>query len=182
MIDKQHQKRFFYNFRGHDFLSYSGQFRGKRGIDDVGHVNTAFVPISESSLLESLRRKNEQKGTLGLNMVICLGPRPGSVFVDAYKLKRYKWENLPPSLNLELQDILMNGYERCGIEDVQMNALGGWVILLHGGKDFVFGGELPYELRILLQDTKRSKIEKPKLDTSIYVSICLENSTSPILS
>lgn len=181
MDDNVHKKCFYYNIRGHDFLSYSGHWIGIRGVNDVGYVETAFVPISESSLLDSVRLENEQhkssrqKNTKnkysGLSMISCLGPRPGSLFVDAYKLKFYQWENLPEDLNRVLLGLYRNGYEKCGIEDVQMNALGGWVILLNRGIDFRSGGELPYELKILLQDVQRRKLETPRLDTSIYVSI-----------
>jgi len=169
MSNAEHRKRFFYNIRGHDFLSYSGQYVSKNS-DDVGHVETAYVPISESALLESLRRENEQHGYLGPNMITCLGPRPGSAFIKAYSLKRYEWENLPPDLNRELLKIYSKGYEKSGIQDLAMNALGGWVILLNEGKNFAFGGELPFTLRILLQDAQEKQREKPKLKISIYVS------------
>lgn len=171
MVNKSHRKRFFFNIRGHDFLSYCGQWKGKSR-NDVGHVETAYVPISESSLLESLRRENEKKGFLGANMIPSFGPRPGNMFVDAYSLKRYKWANLPEELDDEIQRIYsVKGYDKGVIHELTMNATGGWVMLLDEGKRFSFGGELPFDLRIILQDTQKSKREMPKLDVSIYVSI-----------
>jgi hypothetical protein len=175
MANKNHQRRFYYNIRGHDFLSYSGQYRGRGGRDDVGHVETAFIPISESSLLESLRLENVNSPNkfLGPNMITTLGPTPGSVFVNAYSLRRFEWENLPSSLNRELHRITAVGYQNCGLQDLTMSALGGWVILLNKGRNFSFGGLLPHDLKIILQDAQKSQRDNPKLDKSIYVSSSL---------
>lgn len=122
-------------------------------------------------MLESLARENKEKGVLGVNMTASLGPLPGSIFVDAYALKRYKRANLPVDLEDNIQRILdVKGYGDGEIHDVVMNANGGWVMLLDGGKKFAFGGELPFDLRVLLEDTKKSKRQMPKLDMSIHVS------------
>lgn len=54
-----------------------------------------------------------------------------------------------------------------------MSALGGWVILLNKGRNFSFGGPLPHDLKIILQDAQKSQRDNPKLDKSIYVSSSL---------
>ena len=63
-------------------------------------------------------------------MTISFGPRSGSFFINAYSLKCYQWENLPADLNRELQKLYSRGYEKSGIQDLAMNALGGWVVSL----------------------------------------------------
>lgn len=63
------KSRFYYNLRGHDFLSFSGQWRSRIGEFDVRHVETARTLITESSLMGSVHSKNHGRGFEGLNMV-----------------------------------------------------------------------------------------------------------------
>jgi len=87
---------------------------------------------------------------------------PGSFFVDSFRLKRYRWNNLPPDLEDEIQKVISTtGWVEAGkgkIWDVAINASGGWVMLLDQGKDWKMGGELPKNLRHALEEGKKNGV------------------------
>jgi hypothetical protein len=93
---------------------------------------------------------------------VSFGPRPGSFFADAVALKRYRWNNLPASLDDKLQDLLSkrsiwSGSGHGKIHDVAINASEGWVLLLERGKKYDWGGALPEELKEALKQGKDRK-------------------------
>jgi len=77
-------------------------------------------------------------------------------------LKRYRWNNLPPDLENEIQEIICsNKWVKEGkgkIWDVAINAKGGWVMLLDQGKDWKMGGELPRALQHALEEGKKNGV------------------------
>jgi hypothetical protein len=86
---------------------------------------------------------------------LSFGPAPGSFFADDCRT-RYRWNNLPISLENAIQRIVcIQGYGR--ISDVTMNAAGGWVILLKNRPEYEWGGQLPDRLVQALRDGKQRK-------------------------
>lgn len=161
------------NIRGHDFLSHGGKWTDSEK-DYAGHNPTAMTSVLESSLLESLMNENRENGKDELNMIASYGPQAGSIFVNAFALKQYRWRNLPVELENHIQRALsVRGYGdgKGVIQDVAMNASGGWVILFDEGKRFEFGGPpgaLPPRLEQALIDAKRDR--DPRRHIAIEVS------------
>lgn len=84
------------------------------------------------------------------DLLLSLGPGPGSFFADAFRLKRYKWHNLPSDLEDEIQREL--GRKKYGtIYDVALNSAGGWILQLKEGKKYRWGGTLPREIEAALE-------------------------------
>lgn len=133
-------------------------------------MDTSLTSLSEFPQLDSLMKENKENRFNSLNMIMSFGPKPGSFFADAYSLKRYKWLNLPTGLEDQIQkNICVKGYGNGEIQEVAMNARGGWIIVFNKGKRFEFGGNLPYELRKALQRARQTKLAHPKADISIHV-------------
>jgi len=93
---------------------------------------------------------------------VSFGPQPGSFFANAVALKKYRWKDLPESLEDKLQDLLSkrsiwsgSGYGK--IHDVAINASEGWVLLLERGKKYEWGESLPEELKEALKQGKDRK-------------------------
>jgi hypothetical protein len=176
-------RRHIYDIRGHDFLSFGAKFKSDKGIERC--LGVSVTPISESLFLESLRNETAKRASSkkessrkaaedttnpGLDMTITFGSKPGSFFVDAFSIPRYGWANLPPDLDNLIQRIVcVKGYGDGVIKNVALNANGGWVMSLDEGSRFEFGGELPYDLRIVLQDAQKNNSEQPGLKITIEV-------------
>jgi hypothetical protein len=98
------------------------------------------------------------------DLLFGLGPGPGAFFADAFRLKRYRWHNLPNELDAEIQGEL--GHKRYGtIYDVALNAVGGWVLQLKKGKKYRWGGVLPLQLeQALTAGAERKAIIKVLCD------------------
>jgi hypothetical protein len=104
-----------------------------------------FVEASESD-----RSKSGKQAVL-----LSFGPAPASFFADDCRT-RYRWNNLPISLENAIQRIVcIHGYGR--ISDVTMNAAGGWAIQLKNGAEYEWGGQLPDKLVQALRDGRQRK-------------------------
>ncbi|KAF4628830.1 hypothetical protein G7Y89_g9323 [Cudoniella acicularis] len=144
-----------YDVRGHDFLSYGGQYTSKNSKISLGSLTPL---VSQSNTFEEVRKlqlfalAEEQKTDKKANLRVSYGPASGSFFADSFVptgLKRYRWANLPADLENAIQEELcVNGYKstKTNINNVAINAVNGWVVQSKGGKKYQSGGELPLEL------------------------------------
>lgn len=150
--------QYIYNIRGHDFLSFMGQWTSMKNISGCLHSNS--VIYGEISELQQLAREDGVNLNRKADLITSFGPYPGSFLADAFRLKRYRWANLPADLERAIQNHLcLHGYGKkdTKIHDVAMNAQGGWVMQLDNGSDFLCGGELPPELKKALEDRVRTR-------------------------
>ncbi|RDL32092.1 uncharacterized protein BP5553_09494 [Venustampulla echinocandica] len=154
-------RKYFFNIRGHDFLSHVGQWRA---LDREGTVKACGNSYAEIENLQALAIENNAaaKKNFTASLNVSFGPRPGSFFADACELKRYRWRNLPAGLENEIQRLLSSAsfWKRTGygkIYDVAMNASEGWVLLQKKGEKYTWGGILPEELKEALQQGKDRK-------------------------
>jgi hypothetical protein len=159
---------YIYNIRGHDFLSFIGQWQGV-GKDDSGPLDTNLTICNEIDELEELateeRIKNKLDGNCKqeANFIASFGPSSNSFFADSIHLKQYRWRNLPSDLESEIQKVVCRkGWVLEGktkIYDLAINSNGGWVMQLNEGKEWRTGGEgkLPETLRNALVQGKTRK-------------------------
>lgn len=106
-----------------------------------------------------------------------------SFFIDSFRLKGYRWRNLPPDLEGEIQDVVCE-YKwvekgRGKIWDVAINANGGWVMLLDQGRDWRMGGQLPEALQKALEEGKANgvpiAVSLSKAATNKMTNYCSES-------
>lgn len=111
-----------------------------------GPVAASAVSIGEISALQALALENKENRHRETDLILSFGPASGSFFADAFRLKRYRWQNLPVGLEDAVQrNVCLNGYGK--IHDIAVNSMGGWVMQTNEGTQFQWGGELPTELK-----------------------------------
>lgn len=150
--------RYIYDVRGHDFLSFVGQWTSPEN-DDSGPLPTNETLYNEIAELKDLADKDESKAEKRrkANVIAGFGPDPGAFFANAFRLKEYHWENLPGDLMREIRSKTNRGYGKADIWDVAVNALGGWVMQFDEGAQYMTGGKLPEELTEALRDGRERK-------------------------
>lgn len=149
------ETKYVYNIRGHDCYAFVGEWTKE---SSKGHTPTSPKMLCEIEALQCLAQNNRTNipPYHETDMLLSLGPAPGSFFADAYRLKRYRWANLPASLEDEIQkEICHKSYGI--IYDVAINSAGGWVVQLEKGKLYRWGGALPQELERALSEGRRRK-------------------------
>ncbi|KAF2797583.1 hypothetical protein K505DRAFT_358281 [Melanomma pulvis-pyrius CBS 109.77] len=149
------RNRYISNVRGHDCFTFLGHWTKET---TKGFTDTSAHILAEIDALEVVKTVNKENNHPHRNgeLLLSLGPAPGSYFVDAYRLRVYCWENLPKDLNFILQrHVNRNKYGT--IHDVAINATAGWVMQLHKGKSYEWGGELPEELERALKRGQERK-------------------------
>ncbi|KAF2117455.1 hypothetical protein BDV96DRAFT_26307 [Lophiotrema nucula] len=143
------ETKYVYNIRGHDCFSFFGNWT--RGVTN-NHTPASAQFIKEIEGLETLGDLNKahKPPYRAEDLLLSLGPGSGAFFADAYRLKRYRWHNLPTDLEGEIQTEL--GHKKYGtIYDVALNSAGGWILQLKKGKNYKWGGTLPDELEQALE-------------------------------
>lgn len=146
------KNRYIYNVRGHDCFAFLGQWKR----ETKGHTPASPHMLAEISALKTLAKDNKANGYHEDELILGLGPGPGSFFADAYELERYRWSNLPIDLEDEIQkEICRKGYGK--IYNIAINSDGGWVIQRDKGRDYDWGGALPRELEYALSEGKKKK-------------------------
>ncbi len=138
-----------------------GQWKSPAGDGPLDASTTLYEEIKELSTLATEEEKLLARTGRKANLIASFGPSPGSFFVDAFRQKRYRWQNLPADLEDEIQKIVCEyGWVKEGkgkIWDVAINARGGWVLQLDEGADWRFGGELHPTLENALQEYRGRK-------------------------
>jgi hypothetical protein len=134
-------------------LSHTGQWTSKT---KGGHIAASAASIGEINALQALAEENKQNGHRETDLILSFGPASGSFFADAFRLKRYRWANLPVDLEDAVQrNVCLKGYGY--IHDIAMNSRGGWVMQTDGGAGFQWGGQLPSDLEQALSNEKGRK-------------------------
>jgi hypothetical protein len=111
------------------------------------------VSIGEISALQALSQDNKENRHKETDLILSFGPAPGSFFANAYRLKRYRWANLPVGLEDAVQrNVCLNRYGK--IHDIAINSMGGWVMQTNEGAQFQWDGQLPKELKQALSSGK----------------------------
>jgi hypothetical protein len=156
---------YIYNVRGHDFLSYMGQWKSQTESGTLMSNRKIYGEIAELQKFADLDQNAHEADP---NLITSFGPAAGSFFADAWKpkLKCYRWENLPADLNRKLQELRKYG----SIWDVALNASNGWVLQLDKGKQWVYGGPLHRDLERALSEVQdRNMISRSWKRVSITV-------------
>jgi hypothetical protein len=94
-----------YNICGHDFLSFVGQWKAS---DRDGPFDTNQNIYNELDELQKLATEEEHKFAQSkrkADLIASFGPFSDSFFADAFRLKRYRWRNLPTDLEDEIQKV-----------------------------------------------------------------------------
>jgi hypothetical protein len=134
--------------------------------NQAGPLSSNQVIYGEIGELSKLAQQDAVKFNQRADLIASFGPRSGSFFVDAFRLNRYRWSNLPPDLEDEIQKhVSLYGYgnqktwQDNKIHDVAINALGGWVMQLKRGSQYIWseGDQLPMELQRALAEGNRKK-------------------------
>ncbi|KAF2648285.1 hypothetical protein K491DRAFT_784188 [Lophiostoma macrostomum CBS 122681] len=138
------ENKYVYNIRGHDCFAFLGNWT--RGAAN-NHTPASAQFINEVEGLRVLGDQNKahKPPYKAEDLLLSLGPGPGAFFADAFRLKRYRWHNLPADLEGEIQTEL--GHKKYGsIYDVALNSIGGWVLQTKKGKKYNWGGILSTSL------------------------------------
>ena len=150
-----------YNIRGHDFLSYVGQWKSSTGDGPLDANANLYNEIDEIQILATEEELKFAQIKRKANLIASFGPSSDSFFVDAFRQKRYRWRNLPVDLDDEIQKIVCDhGWVKEGkgkIWDVGINADGGWVVQFDKGATWRSGGELPRTLKTALDEAAQRK-------------------------
>ncbi|KAF2732049.1 hypothetical protein EJ04DRAFT_554339 [Polyplosphaeria fusca] len=162
-VTKYHKfarNKYIYNVRGHDCFAFLGEWTKET---TRGQTSSEAELLAEMAGLQKLANDNmtNQPPYRKEDMLISLGAAPGSFFADAYRLRRYKWCNLPLDLEDEIQkEVCRRGYGT--IYDVAVNASSGWIMQFDRGRSYRWGGDLPLELKAALDGgrTRRATIRQ----------------------
>ncbi len=152
--------------RGHDFLAYLGQCASTKG---SGVLDTSDEMYHEIKELQKLAQEEKALSGKKANLITSFGPSSSSFFADAFRIKRYRWANLPADLENEIQkQAFCSKYGK--IYDVAINAAGGWIMQLDRGVKFLWGGPLPEELRLALLNGKQRRTTISVISKSIQLT------------
>jgi hypothetical protein len=175
--------RYIYNIRGHDFLSFIGQWKGPTGDGPLDTNANLYNEINEIHILATAEELQFAHSKRKANLIASFGPSSDSFFVDAFRQKRYRWSNLPINLEDEIQKIVCdNGWVKDGkgkIWDVAINAERGWVMQFDEGATWKSDGQLPKALeRALKEGSKRKGVSisvgQMPVATEQYLTVALE--------
>lgn len=150
------ETRYVYNVRGHDCFAFLGEWTKET---TKGHTQASALMLAEIDALAALAKDNlaHDPPYREADLLLSLGPAPGSFFADAFRLRRYRWSNLPVDLEDNIQkEVCSHGYGR--IYDVAINSVGGWVLQFDKGKTYKWGGMLPNELENALQEGRNGNV------------------------